>query len=101
MSSAHRQGEASLLTGLFVHSGVVLLDKGNRGLQATVEPGLVLGICLCDAFEAYLSLHPEPQLSFEWAWNLYRCLVARRELEIAWKAFQGPSSDELGNLARA
>ena len=44
-----------------------------------------------DAFEAYLVLHPEPQLSFEWAWNLYRCLVSRRELRVVWCALcEGP-----------
>ena len=58
---------------------------------AVAEPGVTLGAGLCDAFEAYLVLHPEPQLSFEWAWNLYRCLVSRRELRLVWCALcEGP-----------
>ena len=84
VSSARRQGEASLLTCLFVHRGVVRLDSDSRALPAATAPGVALGLGLCDSFEAYLGLHPEPQLTFEWAWNLYRCLVSRRELRLVW-----------------
>lgn len=86
VSSARRQGEASLLVGLFVQTGVVRLDPDTRALPAVAEVGITLGAGLCDAFEAYLVLHPDPQLSFEWTWNLYRCLVARRELRLVWCA---------------
>ena len=91
VSSARRQGEASLLASLFVQTGVVRLDPDTRALPAIDEAGVTLGAGLCDAFEAYLVLHPEPQLSFEWAWNLYRCLVSRRELRVVWCALcDGP-----------
>jgi hypothetical protein len=91
VSSARRQGEASLLTGLFVHLGAMQVDGDSRALLATGEPGVTLGLRLCESFEEYLTLHPEPQLSFEWAWNLYRCLVTRRELRLAWCALcDGP-----------
>ena len=91
VSSARRQGEASLLACLFVHMEVVQLDGDSRALRAIGEPGVILGLGLCKAFEAYLFLHPAPQLSFEWAWNLYRCLVSRRELRLAWCALcEGP-----------
>jgi len=84
LSSAGRQGEASLLTGLFVQTGVVQLDPDTRARPMVPGPGVALGAGLCDAFEAYLALHPEPRLSFEWTWNLYRCLVSRRELRVVW-----------------
>ena len=84
ISSARRQGEASLLAGLFVQAGVVRLGPDARTLPAISAPGVPLGHGLCEAFEAYLALHPDPQFSFEWAWNLYRCLVSRRELKLAW-----------------
>ncbi|MEO8445013.1 MAG: hypothetical protein ABI567_08430 [Gammaproteobacteria bacterium] len=91
VSSARRQGEASLLAGLLVHAGVVLLDRDSRALRPTGSPDVALGSGLCDAFEAYLTLHPEPQLSLEWTWNLYRCLVSRRELRMVWCALcDGP-----------
>jgi hypothetical protein len=86
VSSARRQGEASLLTGLFVHEEIARLERDSRALRATCEPGPILGVGLCAAFEGYLVLHPSPQWSFEWAWNLYRCLVSRRELRLAWCA---------------
>jgi hypothetical protein len=86
VSSARRQGEASLLIGLFVLWEVMRPDLDSRTLRAIAETGLKLGNGLCNAFEAYRSLHPEPQLSFEWAWNLYRCAVSRRELQLAWCA---------------
>jgi len=84
VSSARRQGEASLLTGLLVLSGVMQPDRDCRTLRAVFEPGVRLGNGLCDGFEAYRALHPEPQLTFEWTWNLYRCAVSRRELQLAW-----------------
>lgn len=91
VSSARRQGEASLLALLFVHRGVVSIDPSGRRLRAGGEAGVPLGSALCDAFEAYLTLHPEPQLTFEWSWNLYRCLVTRRELQLAWCSIcEGP-----------
>lgn len=84
VSSARRQGEASLLIGLFVLCEVMRPDRDHRTLRAVAEGGVRLGEGLCDAYEAYRSLHPEPQLSFEWTWNLYRCAVSRRELRLAW-----------------
>ena len=91
VSSARRLGEASLLTGLFVHMEIARLDRDCRALQAMGEPGVNLGVGLCTAFEAYRVLHPAPQLSFEWTWNLYRSLVSRRELRLAWCALcEGP-----------
>jgi hypothetical protein len=91
VNSARRQGEASLLAGLFVHSGVVQLDRESRALRPAGMADVLLGHGLCDAFEAYLGLHPEPQLTLEWAWNLHRCLVFRRELRLAWCALcEGP-----------
>ncbi|MEO7387630.1 MAG: hypothetical protein ABIX37_11890 [Gammaproteobacteria bacterium] len=91
VNSARRQGEASLLAGLFVQTGVVCLDRDTRALPAISGAGVPLGCGLCDAFEAYRALHPDPQLSFEWTWNLYRCLVSRRELRLAWCALcEGP-----------
>ncbi len=91
VSSARRQGEASLLASLFVHEGVVLLDRDSRALRPLGTPGVALGCGLCEAFEAYLELHPQPRLTLEWAFNLYRCLVSRRELRLVWCALcDGP-----------
>jgi len=91
LSTARRQGEASLLAGLFIQTGVVRLGPDSRVLPHPAGPGPALGHGLCDAFEAYLALQPGPQLSFEWAWNLQRCLAARRELKLVWCGLCGGS----------
>jgi hypothetical protein len=38
---------------------------------------------LCRAYETYLLLHNNPQLSFEWAWNLLQCISMNDELYLA------------------
>jgi hypothetical protein len=83
IKSARGQGEASLLAGLFLRSGAASLDGHGRVAR---DPGLDnvhFGQRLCSSFEAYRMLQPMPRLSFEWSWNLYRCLVTRRELRLA------------------
>jgi hypothetical protein len=91
VNTAHRQGEASLIAGLLVHSRVAEVDASGRGLRAVNVPRDVMGCRFCDAYEAYLHLHPQPQLSFEWAWNLHMSLVQTHELQLAWCALcEGP-----------
>jgi hypothetical protein len=85
ISSARRQGEASLVAGLLVHVGAVEVDGTGRALRPDLNP-VDLGMRFCEAYEAYLFLHPTPALSFEWAWNLYRSLVTSHELRFAWCA---------------
>ena len=86
VNTAHRQGEASLIAGLLVHSLVAEVDASGRGLRAVNVPRDVMGCRFCDAYEHYLFLHPQPQLSFEWAWNLHLSLVQKHELQLAWCA---------------
>lgn len=83
IKSAHGQGEASLLAGLFIRSGAATLDGHGRAARDLAVDNIRLGQRLCTSFEAYRTLHPAPRLSFEWGWNLYRCLVTRRELRLA------------------
>ena len=91
VSTAHRQGEASLIAGLLVHSRVAEVDTSGRSLCAVNVPPNVMGCRFCDAYEAYLYLHHQPQLSFEWAWNLLSSLVRTHELQLAWCALcDGP-----------
>jgi hypothetical protein len=86
VNTALRQGEASLIAGLLVHNQVAEIDGSGRGLQAVNVPRDVMGCRFCDAYEHYLFLHPQPQLSFEWAWNLHLSLVQKHELQLAWCA---------------
>jgi hypothetical protein len=84
VSSARRQGEASLLAGLFVRTGAASFDDWGRTARDPAVDNIRFGQRFCDAFEVYRQLQPEPQLTFEWAWNLYRSLVTRRELRITF-----------------
>ena len=84
LSSARRQTEATLLACLFVYFRLIRLGRRPAELQPRSRDGLALGERLCDAYEAHVSLYPAPQLSFEWAWNLYQSLACKRELHMAW-----------------
>jgi len=86
LNSARSQSEATLLACLFVYFRVVRLKASVSVLSSRPGNQLELGQRLCDAYEAHLEMHPAPRLSFEWAWNLYHCLVDKRELRIAWCA---------------
>lgn len=84
VSSARRQGEASLLAGLFVRAGAASLDSHGRAARDPALDNVHFGQRFCAAFEVYRDLQPAPQLSFEWAWNLYRSLVTRHELRLTF-----------------
>ncbi|MCC7328650.1 MAG: hypothetical protein IT484_00675 [Gammaproteobacteria bacterium] len=83
VNSTPRQLEATVLAGLFLLCGAGALDAAGRMSRAAEADRVSLGQRLCQAFEAYRSLHPDPRLSFEWAWNLYHSLVDSHELYFA------------------
>jgi hypothetical protein len=83
ISSAPRQLEATVLAGLFLLCQAGELHSGGRLVRATGTDRVALGQRLCQAFETYLGVHPEPRWSFEWAWNLYHSLVDSRDLYFA------------------
>jgi hypothetical protein len=83
VNSAPRQSEATVLAGLFLMCQAVELGSNGRVERTAGTDRVALGQCLCQAFETYRGLHPDPRLSFEWAWNLYHSLVESRELYLA------------------
>lgn len=83
VSSAPRQLEATVLAGLFLLCQAGEIGSSGRLERSSGADRVLLGQRLCQAFEAYRSLHPEPRLSFEWAWNLYHSMVESRELYFA------------------
>ncbi|MCC7258780.1 MAG: hypothetical protein IT486_10465 [Gammaproteobacteria bacterium] len=89
VSSAPRQLEATVLAGLFLLCHAGELGREGRLERVAGADRIALGQRLCQAFEAYRDLHPEPRLSFEWAWNLYQSLVDSRELYFATCALCG------------
>ena len=80
---ARRQADATILASLFACCDVFDIAGGGRASQVGVVDRVTLGGRICQAFEAYLRLTPEPQFSFEWAWNLYHALLETRELYLA------------------
>jgi hypothetical protein len=84
VSSTRRQVEATVLACLYLFCGVFYLDPEGRASREHRGDGIELGSRLCQAYEAYLRLYPDPQLSFEWAWSLYHAFIESRELYFAW-----------------
>jgi len=84
VNSAARQSEATVLACLFLFCEAAEFAGNGRVARTAGADRVALGQRLCQAFEAYCGLHPDPRLSFEWAWNLYHSLVDSRELYFAW-----------------
>ena len=83
VNCARRQTDATILACLFRCCEVFDIDFDHRPAAA---PGdrVALGSKLCQAFETYQRIVPEPQFTFEWAWNLYHALIETGELYLAW-----------------
>lgn len=84
VNSNRRHAEATLLACLCRLSRAFRLADRQRACRIEALDDLVLGKRLCNAFEAYQQMCPEPQFSFEWTWNLYHALVETRELYFSW-----------------
>ena len=79
------------MAGLLVHNRVAEVDASGRGLRALNVPRVSWAAASAMPTRHYLSLHPQPQLSFEWAWNLYAVAGQTQELRLAWCALcEGP-----------
>jgi len=80
VNSPLRQSETTILACLFVYVGVLSLDTELGAVSAAHTDQVRLGNLLCDAYEAYRCLHPEPQLCFEKSWGLFNAMAREREL---------------------
>ncbi len=81
---ARRQTDATILACLFGCCSVFRLTDDRRPAPMCNLDRVSLGARICQAFETYLQLVPEPQFSFEWTWNLYHALIETGELYLAW-----------------
>ncbi len=84
VNSIRRQTDATLLACLCRLCEAFELTDRHRANPIESLSAIDLGTRLCDAFESYQQLCPNPQFSFEWTWNLYRALVETRELYFSW-----------------
>ena len=77
------QLEATTLVALYTASLLLRIDEANRVHACWPRPDVEYGHRVCRAFETYLQLHPEPRLSFEWAWTLLQSISRNDELLLA------------------
>lgn len=77
------QLQATTLVALFCAGFLIRIDADNSVHACWPRPDVEFGHRLCRAYESYLVLHDNAQLSFEWAWNLLHCISYNDELYLA------------------
>ena len=83
VKNSRNQMQATTLVALFSAGLLVRIDQDDFVHPCWPRPDVEFGHRLCRAYETYLLLHNEPQLSFEWAWNLLQCISYNDELYLA------------------
>jgi len=83
VKNAQNQMQATTLVALFSAGLLIRIDHDDLVHSCWPRPDVEFGHRLCRAFETYLLLHVEPQLSFEWTWNLLQCISYNDELYLA------------------
>lgn len=78
--SARVRTEASLLAAVYCACGLVREEPTARRLRAPMR--LRIGMLLCDAYDYYTVLVPNPAISFEHAVFLAQCLSSGEQLAI-------------------
>jgi len=77
------QLQATTLVALFSANLLLGIGPDGRVRACWPRPDVEFGHRVCRAYETYLLLHPEPELSLEWAWNLLQCIGYNDELYLA------------------
>ena len=83
VKNSQNQMQATTLVALFSAGLLVRIDQDDSVHPCWPRPDVEFGHRLCRAYETYLLLHMNPQLSFEWAWNLLQCICYNDELFLA------------------
>jgi hypothetical protein len=83
VKNPQNQLQATTLVALFSAGLLVRIDQDDFVHPCWPRPDVEFGHRLCRAYETYLMLHKDPQLSFEWAWNLLQCISYNDELYLA------------------
>lgn len=83
VKNPQNQLQATTLVALFCAGLLVRIDPEDRVYACWPRPGVEFGHRLCRAYETYLLLHENADLSFEWAWNLLQCISYNDELYLA------------------
>ena len=83
VKSPANQLQATTLVALYCAGLLLRVDDDNTVHCRWPRPDVDFGHRLCRAYETYLVLHDDAQLSFEWAWNLLHCIAWNDELYLA------------------
>ena len=83
VKSPANQLQATTLVALYCASLLLRVDDDDAVHCCWPRPDVDFGHRLCRAYETYLVLHEDAQLSFEWAWNLLHCIAWNDELYLA------------------
>lgn len=83
VKNSQNQIQATTLVALFCAGLLVRIDQEHSVHPCWPRPDVEFGHRLCRAYETYLLLHKDPQLSFEWAWNLLQSISHNDELYLA------------------
>jgi hypothetical protein len=83
VKNSQNQIQATTLVALFSAGLLVRIDRDDSVHPCWPRPDVEFGHRLCRAYETYLLLHKNPQLNFEWAWNLLQCISYNDELFLA------------------
>lgn len=83
VKSSQNQLQSTTLVALFTAGLLLRIDEDDFVHPCWPRPDVEFGHRLCRAYETYLLLHKDPQLSFEWAWNLLHCISYNDELYLA------------------
>jgi hypothetical protein len=83
ISNTARQFEATILASLFVLCGAMEVDSHGAAIKTRGIDRVEQGGRVCDAYERYRELHPNPCYSFEKAWGLFAALTQAKELSLS------------------
>ncbi len=83
VKSPANQLQATTLVALYCAGLLLRVDDDDSVHCCWPRPDVDFGHRLCRAYETYLVLHEEAQLSFEWSWNLLHCIAWNDELYLA------------------
>ena len=83
VKNAENQLQATVLVSLFGTGLLVRIARDGKVKPCWPRPDVEFGHRLCRAYETYLLLHEQPDLSFEWAWNLLFSISYNDELYLA------------------
>jgi hypothetical protein len=83
VKNPENQLQSTTLVALYCSGLLLRVDGHNNVSPCWPRPDVEFGHRICRAYETYLLLHEDADLSFEWAWSLLQNLSHNDELYLA------------------